>query len=184
MITHCHEQRVSGLAQAVLIGLTLCALTVLGYIPIAALDGLLAAASQPHAAGIGAAAAVAKLTSPLLFCSMPFATSSSHSTSASRRSAARARYPPRLCPPPRDQPGVCRAFAAAFASGTYNPPVARQHGPWPHLAAQGRAPDHFQVLMTETSTLELQSGTRSPSLQPGLEPRQRAPCAGARAARG
>ena len=35
--------------------------------PIAALDGLLAAASQPHAAGIGAAAAVAKLTSPLLF---------------------------------------------------------------------------------------------------------------------
>jgi len=40
VITHCHEQRVSGLAQAVLIGLTLCALTVLGYIPIAALDGL------------------------------------------------------------------------------------------------------------------------------------------------
>ena len=35
--------------------------------PIAALDGLLAAASQPHAAGIGAAAAVAKLTSPLRF---------------------------------------------------------------------------------------------------------------------
>mmetsp|Transcript_26759 Transcript_26759/g.90259 ORF Transcript_26759/g.90259 Transcript_26759/m.90259 type:complete len:232 (-) Transcript_26759:108-803(-) len=40
VITHCHEQRVSGLAQALLIGLTLCALTVLGYIPIAALDGL------------------------------------------------------------------------------------------------------------------------------------------------
>uniref|UniRef100_A0A7S0NMB4 Bicarbonate transporter-like transmembrane domain-containing protein n=1 Tax=Calcidiscus leptoporus TaxID=127549 RepID=A0A7S0NMB4_9EUKA len=40
VIVRCHEQRVSGLAQAVLIGLTLCALTVIGYVPIAALDGL------------------------------------------------------------------------------------------------------------------------------------------------
>tara|TARA_B100000795_G_scaffold254664_1_gene225738 strand:- start:143 stop:649 length:507 start_codon:yes stop_codon:yes gene_type:complete len=40
VIVGCHEQRVSGLAQAVLIGLTLAAISVVGLLPIAALDGL------------------------------------------------------------------------------------------------------------------------------------------------
>mmetsp|Transcript_62240 Transcript_62240/g.103420 ORF Transcript_62240/g.103420 Transcript_62240/m.103420 type:complete len:563 (+) Transcript_62240:32-1720(+) len=40
VITHCHEQRVSGLTQAVLIGCTLAALKVLSFVPISALDGL------------------------------------------------------------------------------------------------------------------------------------------------
>jgi len=40
VIVGCHEQRVSALAQAVLIGLTLAVIDIIGYIPIAALDGL------------------------------------------------------------------------------------------------------------------------------------------------
>lgn len=40
VIVGCHEQRVSGLSQAVLIGLTLAAISVVGLLPIAALDGL------------------------------------------------------------------------------------------------------------------------------------------------
>ena len=40
VIIGCHEQRVSALAQAVLIGLTLAAISVVGLLPIAALDGL------------------------------------------------------------------------------------------------------------------------------------------------
>ena len=40
VIVGCHEQRVSALSQAVLIGLTLAAVSVVGMLPIAALDGL------------------------------------------------------------------------------------------------------------------------------------------------
>jgi len=40
VIVHCHEQRVSGLMQASLIGCTLFYIRGIGYLPIAALDGL------------------------------------------------------------------------------------------------------------------------------------------------
>lgn len=40
VIVKCHEQRVSNLAQAVLIGATLAIISLVGYLPIAALDGL------------------------------------------------------------------------------------------------------------------------------------------------
>lgn len=39
-IVKCHEQRVSNFGQAILIGLTLAAIKVVGYMPIATLDGL------------------------------------------------------------------------------------------------------------------------------------------------
>jgi len=40
IITGCHEQRVSALMQAVLIGCMLAAIKIVGYLPIATLDGL------------------------------------------------------------------------------------------------------------------------------------------------
>jgi boron transporter len=40
VVAKCHEQRVSGLAQAVLIGLTLTMIHAVGKLPIASLDGL------------------------------------------------------------------------------------------------------------------------------------------------
>ena len=40
VVVHCHEQRVSNLMQAVIIGMALFYIKGVGYLPIAALDGL------------------------------------------------------------------------------------------------------------------------------------------------